>query len=367
MIVNNRILYLSRLKALACIGVIILHVFSSSGKFAVSQNQMTLLLSVKNCMSWAVPCFVMASGALLLDRKRTLTPKKLFGKYIFRMVITLVVFSLLFSVFDTFTTAKRSVGETVKDTLSDIFLGTGWPHMWYLYLMIAVYLMLPIYKIISTNAEPKDLNLLAVYGIGLSVLPFIETITGKKLPFYICVFTIYPLYLFLGHVLHTGAIRLPKNASGLMFLISLGIVAMLTVYSCNAVSESPETAGKINALLTVYSFPVYIAAAVGAYGYFRKTKNKPIAAAVGAYGYFRKTKNKPVPVLDSIAAELDSCSFGIYLIHMAVLKFIYAVLKFNPFNNGGTIAVIGVCIVTLAVSYVITKLLKFVPYVKTII
>ena len=222
--------------------------------------------------------------------------------------------------------------------------------MWYLYLMIAIYLMLPIYKIISANAEPKDLKyLLAVYCVELAVLPFIETVSGKKLPFYICVFTIYPLYLFLGHALHTGAVRLPKNASGLMFLISLGIIAMLTVYSCNAVSESPETAGKINSLLSVYSFPVYI------------------AAAVGAYGYFRKTKNKAVPVLDTLAAELDSCSFGIYLIHMAVLKFIYAVLKFNPFEHGGTIAVIGVCIVTLAVSYVITRLLKLVPCVKKII
>ena len=317
---------------------------------AVTTGNRIMLISVRNAMMWAVPCFVMASGALLLDRKRTLTPKKLFGKYLFRMLIALIAFSALFSLFDCVLINHTSPSAFVKDMLSDIFLGTGWEHMWYIYLMIAIYLMLPIYKIISANAEPKDLKyLLAVYIVGLSVLPFIETISGKKLPFYICVFTIYPLYLFLGHVLHTGAIRLPKNASGLMFLISLGIVAMLTVYSCNAVSESPETAGKINALLTVYSFPVYI------------------AAAVGAYGYFRKTKNKPVPVLDSIAAELDSCSFGIYLIHMAVLKFIYAVLKFNPFNNGGTIAVIGVCIVTLAVSYVITKLLKFVPYVKTII
>ena len=48
-------------------------------------------------------------------------------------------------------------------------------------------------------------------------------------------------------------------------------------------------------------------------------------------------------------------------------RYVFLVLKFNPFNNGGTIAVIGVCIVTLAVSYVITKLLKFVPYVKKII
>jgi peptidoglycan/LPS O-acetylase OafA/YrhL len=216
--------------------------------------------------------------------------------------------------------------------------------------MIAIYLMLPIYKIISANAEPKDLkHLLAVYVVGLSILPFIETISGKKLPFYICVFTIYPLYLFLGHVLHTGVIRLPKNASGLMLLISIGIAIMLTAYAITPNPGAEETIFKIKTLLNVYSFPVYI------------------AAAVGAYGYFRKTKNKAVPVLDTLAAELDNCSFGIYLIHMAVLKYIYAVLKFNPFEHGGTIAVIGVCIVTLAVSYVITRLLKLVPCVKKII
>ena len=306
---------------------------------AVTTGNRIMLISVRNAMMWAVPCFVMASGALLLDRKRTLTPKKLFGKYLFRMLIALIAFSALFSLFDCVLINHTSPSAFVKDMLSDIFLGTGWEHMWYIYLMIAIYLMLPIYKIISANAEPKDLKyLLAVYIVGLSVLPFIETISGKKLPFYICVFTIYPLYLFLGHVLHTGVIRLPKNASGLMLLISIGIAIMLTAYAITPNPGAEETIFKIKTLLNIYS-----------------------------YGYFRKTKNKPVPVLDSIAAELDSCSFGIYLIHMAVLKFIYAVLKFNPFNNGGTIAVIGVCIVTLAVSYVITKLLKFVPYVKTII
>jgi len=317
---------------------------------AVTTGNRIMLISVRNSMMWAVPCFVMASGALLLDKKRTLTPKKLFGKYLFRMLIALIAFSALFSLFDCILINHSSPSAFVKDMLSDIFLGTGWEHMWYIYLMIAIYLMLPIYKIISANAEPKDLKyLLAVYCVGLSIIPFIETISGKKLPFYICVYTIYPLYLFLGYALHTGIIKLPKNASALMFLISTGIAVMLTAYCLSPEPNSEATVSKIKQLLNVYNFPLYI------------------VTSIGAYGFMRRTRNKEFPVLDSIAAELDSCSFGIYLIHMAVLKFIYAVLKFNPFNNGGTIAVIGVCIVTLAVSYVITKLLKFVPYVKTII
>ncbi|MBO4492769.1 MAG: acyltransferase [Ruminococcus sp.] len=347
---KNRILYLSRLKALACIAVTVLHTFLAVKSLSADPSVQGSMMAVRNAMMWAVPCFVMASGALLLDSRRLLTPKKLFCKYIFRMAIALIVFSVLFSLFDGILINHISGGAICRDIFSDIFLGTGWIHIWYIYLLIGIYLLLPLYKLISSNAKPTELRyLLLIYGLFLSVLPFIETISGKKLPFYICVFSIYPLYFFLGHVLHVGIIKLPKNACGIMFLICTGITVMLTIYAYNSSVSSPETSGKLISLLGVYSFPLYV------------------AASIGAFGYMRKTRNQPVPVLDNVAAELDRCSFGIYLIHMAVLKFIFAVIKFNPIGHGGTIAVIGICIITLVVSYVITRLLKLVPYVNKII
>ncbi len=348
--VNGRVLYLSRIKALACIAVVVLHTFFTAANFAAVPYQLRTMSAVRNCMMWAVPCFVMASGALLLNSKRVLTPKKLFGKYFLRMVFALIVFSVLFSVFDAFTTAHYTPFETLKDTFSDIFLGTGWPHMWYIYLMMAIYLLLPFYKIICDHASASQIKyLLLLYSIFLSLIPFIETISGKKLPFYICVFSIYPLYLFFGHALHTGIIRLPKNASGIMFLICTGITAMLTVYAMSVEKSSPEASKRMISFLSVYSFPIYA------------------AASIGAFAYIRKTRNSPVPIFDTIASELDNCSFGIYLLHMAVLKFIFAVLKFNPFEHGGTITIIGICIITLVISYALTRLLRLVPCIKKII
>ncbi len=347
--VKDRVLYLSRIKALACIAVVVLHTFFTAANFAAVPAQLTTMSVFRNCMMWAVPCFIMASGALLLNSRRVLTPKKLFGKYLLRMVFALIAFSVIFSVFDAFTTAHYTPAQTVKDILSDIFLGTGWPHMWYIYLMLAIYLLLPFYKLIADHAGASQIKyLILLYAVFLSVIPFIETASGKKLPFYICVFSIYPFYLFLGHAMHTGIIKLPKNACGIMFLICAGVTAMLTVYAFSADKSSVGAARTIS-LLSVYSFPVYA------------------AASVGAFGYIRKTRNKPVPVFDTIAAELDNCSFGIYLIHMAVLKFIFAVIKLDPFKHGGTITVILLCIVTLVISYGITKLLKIVPCVKKII
>ena len=347
---NNRILYLSRLKALACIAVTVLHTFLAANIFSPNINVQSEMMSVKNCMMWAVPCFVMASGALLLDNKRVLTTKKLFGKYILRMAVALVVFSILFATFDGILINHHTATQICKDSFDAIFLGTGWIHMWYIYLLFAIYLMLPIYKLITKNATASQLKyLLLVYAVFTSVLPFIETLAGKKIPFYICVFSIYPLYFFLGHVLHTGVIKLPKKASGLMFLICLGITALMTVYSYTNAANAPETSSKINSLLGVYSFPVYV------------------ITALGAFGFLRKTKNQSVPLLDTVAAELDNCSFGIYLLHMAVLRYIFLYIKFNPFEHGGTITIIGISILTLVISYAITKILKFVPYVNKLI
>lgn len=347
---NNRILYLSRLKALACIAVTVLHTFLAANMYSSDASTQGAMMAVRNCTMWAVPCFVMASGALLLDSKRVLTLKKLFGKYILRMAVALVAFSILFAVFDGIFIKKCGVQEMFKDSLNAIFFGTGWMHMWYIYLLFALYLMLPIYKIISGNATSDQLKyLLLIYAVFVSIIPFIDTITGKKLPFYICIYTVYPLYFFLGHVLHTGIIRLPKSSCVLMAAICLGIITMLTVQAYSNSAEAPETSGKMISLLGVYNFPLYV------------------ITSIGIFGFLRKTKNHNVPVLDKIASELDNCSFGIYLLHMAVLRFIFLYLKFNPFEHGGTIAILGICVLTLVISYAVTKLLKFVPYVNRII
>ena len=51
-------------------------------------------------MMWAVPCFVMVTGALLLDENREVSFDKLFNKYILRVLGALVVFSMVFRIFD---------------------------------------------------------------------------------------------------------------------------------------------------------------------------------------------------------------------------------------------------------------------------
>lgn len=340
----KKIRYLSRMKAFACIAVVILHTFYAADAMAQTASQHAAMMSVRNLMTWSVPCFVMASGALLLAPERNIDLKKLFSKYISRMVIALVVFSMLFALFDQLLVSHGSGAGFVTDGLKALFTGSGWKHMWYLYLMIAIYLLLPLYKLISKHAGKKELlYLLAVYGVFLSAVPFIETVTDQKLPFYICVNTVYPLYLFLGYVLHNGMIKIQRAVAAGAIAIFIIVTVVLTVYNAHN-----ETAA-IRDLLSSYSFPAVV------------------IGSAGIYALFASYESKEHKIADKVFGEIDKCSFGIYLIHMAVLKFVIVVMKWNPFTNGGFLSVLIMTCVVFIVSFIIIRILKFIPKIREII
>ena len=123
----------SYIRSLACIAIIILHtVYSAVLLFGSNIDAQTNIISmaVVNSMMWAVPCFIMVTGALLLETERKITYKKLFGKYILRIFAALVIFGMVFRVFDIIMDKEAvSVAAFLKG-LYEIFTGTSWSHIW---------------------------------------------------------------------------------------------------------------------------------------------------------------------------------------------------------------------------------------------
>ena len=340
---SRRVVYFSQLKALACVAVVLLHTFYAAAAFASDNSQKALMLSVRNAMMFAVPCFVMVTGALLLDPARVLTYKKLFGKLILRMVTALLVFSLLFSLFDVTLVAKEFTAKGLWDGFKTAFFGGGWKHMWYLYLMIALYLLMPAYRLVTKSASRTDiLYLTGVYCVFLAILPTVESLTGKTFAFYICAFSVYPLYLFLGYAMHNELLRIPTPLAAILALAGLGLTVGLTVHYTGKDSE-------VNSLLGNYSFAV------------------TVLTAAGIFGLLRAGKDRSHRVLDTLCRELEQCSFGIYLIHMAALKLVFAVWKLDPFAHGGALTVLGISAAVLIVSYGAVRLLRSIPGVRSIL
>lgn len=218
----------SYLRAAACLAIVLLHtVFCAVSLFPEEASATQALLSniVVNNMMWAVPCFLMVSGALLLNPERPVTVKKCLTKYIPRMLIALVVFCLLFRALEILVNHEPVNAETLLSGFYEIFSGTSWSHVWYLYLMIGIYLLLPFYHKIASNSTAGELRyLMIVYVIFLSLVPVLKTF-GISVGFYICVSAIYPFYLFCGYALRQGVWRVNRGL-GLLFLL-IGTAAVV--------------------------------------------------------------------------------------------------------------------------------------------
>ncbi len=343
---RGEIVFITRLRAISCIAIVILHTFYAAAAYAEGVEK-TVALTVRNLMLWAVPCFVMITGALLLDKAKKMGYGKLFGQYILRIVIALVAFCILFEVTDD--VAGGSLGiATLGHAIQNIGTGKSWSHMWYLYLILAIYLTLPFTRKIAAHLSKKDAYyLLIVYGAFLSLIPFIEGMTGTKTGFYICVYSVYPFYLFLGYIFVQQYLdRIPRWVW--LVLAIAGSVAM-GVLSAVGITREWST---FNAQLTSYTFPIIVLQSAGIFGVM--------------YRYTPIVSDKP-SLVHRFLRGIDRCSFGIYLIHMFFLKLVLVYCEFDPYAHGGTGMVVLLTICVFVVTYLVVWLLKKIPYVQRIL
>lgn len=342
---TERINSFSYIRAISCCAIIVLHVFASAAilfgeNLEAIQNIASRL--IVNCMMWAVPCFVMTTGALLLDVKRELTYKKLFGRYILRIAIALVVFCLIFRIFDMVMNREKAGIGILTDGIYKIFTGTSWSHMWYLYLLIGLYLLLPFYKKIVKYSEKSEIKyLLAIYLLFLSVLPLFN-LWNLNCGFYIHVSTIYPFYLFCGHAIHNEIFKCKKWISWGMTVLGTGSIVILTVIRWKYDIVSLEQMWSYSSIFVVMQ-------GVGIFSLLELMgKNEKI-----------KTSN--------VLVEIDKCSFGIYLIHMIPIRLIFRYMEINPYENHVFLNFIIAIVLVFIIAFIITWILKRIPGVRNLL
>ena len=75
------------------------------------------------------------------------------------------------------------------------------------------------------------------------------------------------------------------------------------------------------------------------------------------------TENK----LWKLVEVVDECSFGIYILHMVIVRLVLRYWKFNPYEGISIIRFIGLLIITFAVSFGVTWCLRKIHVVKIIV
>lgn len=119
-----------------------------------------------------VPIFVMLSGAFLLRPDREISLITIFRKYLPKLVILFVFWSLFYSLAEQ-GFFENLVSSGLSDSWNAIDWNKFWPyfaqghyHMWYLYMLAGLYLLTPLIKHITAHASKAQL----IYFVVLCVL-----------------------------------------------------------------------------------------------------------------------------------------------------------------------------------------------------
>lgn len=96
---HKTIHYLNVLRLFACLLVVLSHVIGTALQTysaGLMEVQIYILKGIHNCIRWHVPIFVMISGALFLDPEKSITVKKMYTKYIFRIVLGIIIWGIIY-------------------------------------------------------------------------------------------------------------------------------------------------------------------------------------------------------------------------------------------------------------------------------
>lgn len=122
---------------------------------------------------WAVAAFVLCSGAVMNAPERELPLKKLFSRYLLRLVLSLSVWAALYEGMRLYLSWDSApLGELVVRCAKNWLTGNTWYHLYFFYFAIALYLALPLTRLIAAHASKGELRyILTLWLLAGSVFP----------------------------------------------------------------------------------------------------------------------------------------------------------------------------------------------------
>jgi surface polysaccharide O-acyltransferase-like enzyme len=149
---------------------------------------------------FAVPVFVMITGALLLHREYELADflKRRFSRIIWPFLFWSLVY-IGYALYDEEIAFKADTWYNIKLILHQLKYGAYY-HLWYVYMLIGLYLFIPIISKFVRNAAEREIQyFLLVWFVAIS---FTQPYLSRFMPSLdVRYFTGYLGYLVLGHYL----------------------------------------------------------------------------------------------------------------------------------------------------------------------
>lgn len=329
--------YIDLLKVISAMTIVLLHTSSISYSF-YSQDSLPIerlvLKELWYISRFAVPVFVMITGFLLLQKDKIITWEIAIKKYSFRMIIVLLTIGLCFTWLETIFDSKEIAISQLPDVLYNLSTGQTWDHLWYLYMLIGLYLVLPVVKAFTDHSNPRETDIaLVILCLFTIILPFLQTTYGFEFSIKLPVNSAYLFYLLLGY--RIGTTDLSGKAKYILpFLSTVLISSVILVWY-------QEESGK--------TIPM---------GYESPQICLLSASIFSLFTYSTIKREKTIACLK----KLSALSFGVYVFHPLWLNIITKLFHFNPLSYH-MFSMTAVFVLVIILSLITTVIYRKIPYI----
>jgi len=209
---NKKIQWVENIRVFACIAVVLLHVITGWLNFVndVQLSNIRWLLDnviIQVLTRTSVPLFMMISGFLLLNPDKDINITKI-KKYIFKIVIILFIFGFAFALIkNIFLDGFNNPLNLIAKSFINLIQEESWNHLWYLYILIGLYILLPILRKFIKYASDDEIKFILIALFILSFLiPTINDIFNLNITsFYLGSDKFYAIfYLIIGYYIGTN-------------------------------------------------------------------------------------------------------------------------------------------------------------------
>ena len=338
---------LDLLRVLACFLVIWQHVseyyYIGSDFLPVREASTYTIGFLTSLGRSAVPLFVMISGYFLLPMRGT--EREFFSKRFVRIIGPFVFWGIAYAIYYMY-----SRGESLTQCLQHIAsipvnFGTEIGHMWYIYVLIGLYLLVPIISPWLQQVSKRSLQVYLGIWFVTSLLPYIHLIFPEiwgecywnptPMLYY---FTGFGGYFVLGFYLKKfGSPSKPVS----FLLILLGYIITVWVFN-----ERIETAMSIADLELSWG----------------QCTGNVVMISLGIFSLVHSVSLKGESVIGNFITDCGIKGYGMYLAHLMILTEVMAFGK--DFTGSVLIEIPVLSVIVFFLTYIVIKVLSYLPKSK---
>ena len=222
--VHGREPSLDLMRSLGALAVVMIHVSAVPAAAVDMASATWWTANFLNAGSrWGDAIIIMSAGAILLGRPADRDPAAFLRARFLRLLPAVVFWTVFYLLWRGWTTGLPSAGEV----MSELLRGSPYYHMWFLYMMVGMYLAIPLIRALVSLPDTR----LHYYLLGLcALLTPVEALSrivlGMSHASFLGLFPLFLVYLVGGYLLYRDRPVVPTWVLILVPCVCIAIEAL---------------------------------------------------------------------------------------------------------------------------------------------